>query len=102
MKKIINEPGNVVPEMVDGLVRAYPQYLRQIPETMAVIRSNEDSMAGKVGSFLVGALVMSLPMLVLLDLGCCLVRFVGKSLRHQLLIRSMKQSRQQIMEKASF
>ncbi|GKS81177.1 dihydroxyacetone kinase subunit DhaK [Ligilactobacillus pabuli] len=49
MKKIINEPGNVVPEMVDGLVRAYPQYLRQIPETMAVIRSNEDSMAGKVG-----------------------------------------------------
>lgn len=49
MKKIINAPGDVVPEMVDGLVRSYPQYLRQLPDTTAVIRSNEDSMAGKVG-----------------------------------------------------
>ena len=30
MKKIINDPSNVVSEMVDGLVRAYPQYLTQI------------------------------------------------------------------------
>lgn len=49
MKKIINDAGNVVPEMVDGLVRSYPQYLRQIPDTEAVMRSDEDSMAGKVG-----------------------------------------------------
>lgn len=49
MKKIINDSGNVVPEMVDGLVRSYPQYLRQIPDTEAVMRSDEDSMAGKVG-----------------------------------------------------
>lgn len=48
MKKIINDAGNVVPEMVDGLVRSYPQYLRQIPDTEAVMRSDEDSMAGKV------------------------------------------------------
>lgn len=49
MKKIINDAGNVVPEMVDGLVRSYPQYLRQIPDTEAVMRADEDSMAGKVG-----------------------------------------------------
>ena len=49
MKKIINDAGNVVPEMVDGLSRSYPQYLRQIPDTEAVMRADEDSMAGKVG-----------------------------------------------------
>lgn len=49
MKKIINAPEDVVPEMVDGLVRSYPQYLKQIPGTMAMIRSDEASMAGKVG-----------------------------------------------------
>lgn len=49
MKKIINDAGNVVPEMVDGLVRSYPQYLRQIPDTEAVMRADEDSMVGKVG-----------------------------------------------------
>lgn len=49
MKKIINDPGNVVSEMVDGLVRAYPQYLTQIDGTEAVVRTNKDSMKGKVG-----------------------------------------------------
>ena len=49
MKKIINDPSNVVSEMVDGLVRAYPQYLTQIDGTEAVVRANKDSMKGKVG-----------------------------------------------------
>ena len=49
MKKIINDPSNVVSEMVDGLVRAYPQYLTQIDGTKAVVRTNKDSMKGKVG-----------------------------------------------------
>lgn len=49
MKKIINDPSNVVSEMVDGLVRAYPQYLTQIDGTEAVVRTNKDSMKGKVG-----------------------------------------------------
>lgn len=49
MKKIINDPSNVVSEMVDGLVRAYPQYLTQIDVTEAVVRTNKDSMKGKVG-----------------------------------------------------
>lgn len=49
MKKIINDPSNVVSEMVDGLVRTYPQYLTQIDGTEAVVRTNKDSMKGKVG-----------------------------------------------------
>lgn len=48
MKKIINDPAAVVPEMVDGLVRAYPQILEQIPDTMAVVRADKASMQGKV------------------------------------------------------
>ncbi|GAJ26607.1 phosphoenolpyruvate-dihydroxyacetone phosphotransferase [Liquorilactobacillus sucicola DSM 21376 = JCM 15457] len=49
MKKIINEPQHVVSEMVDGLVRSYPQYLEKIPDTEAMVRSDKDSMTGKVG-----------------------------------------------------
>ncbi|WP_057895782.1 dihydroxyacetone kinase subunit DhaK [Liquorilactobacillus oeni] len=49
MKKIINSPQDVVPEMVDGLVRSYPEYLERIPDTEAVVRSDKASMKGKVG-----------------------------------------------------
>lgn len=49
MKKIINNPNNIVSEMVNGLVRSYPQYVEQIPNTLAVIRSNKESMQNKVG-----------------------------------------------------
>ena len=49
MKKIINDPANVVPEMVDGMVRSYPQYLEKIKDTAAVVRADKDSMSGKVG-----------------------------------------------------
>lgn len=49
MKKIMNDPANIVPEMVDGMVRAYPQYLEKIKDTEAVVRSDKDSMKGKVG-----------------------------------------------------
>ena len=34
MKKIINQPKDVVEEMVAGLVSAYPDYVKQIPETL--------------------------------------------------------------------
>lgn len=49
MKKIINDPKNVVEEMVDGLVRSYPQYLTKLPDTEAMVRSDQASMKGKVG-----------------------------------------------------
>lgn len=41
MKKIINDPKNVVEEMVSGLVSAYPDYVKQVPETLVVTRSDE-------------------------------------------------------------
>jgi dihydroxyacetone kinase-like protein len=49
MKKIINDPANVVDEMLDGLVRGYPQYVERIESTGAIVRSDKASMQGKVG-----------------------------------------------------
>lgn len=49
MKKIINDPHQVVPEMVNGMVRSYPQIIEKIPNTEAVVRADKDSMKGKVG-----------------------------------------------------
>lgn len=49
MKKIINDPANVVDEMLDGLVRGYPQYVERIEGTGAIVRSDKASMQGKVG-----------------------------------------------------
>lgn len=49
MKKIINDPSQVVAEMVDGLVRSYPDIVELIPETEAVVRAYSDTMEGKVG-----------------------------------------------------
>ena len=49
MKKIISNPHDVVPEMVEGMVRSYPQYIEKIEGTEAVVRANKDSMKGKVG-----------------------------------------------------
>ncbi|MCI1688308.1 dihydroxyacetone kinase subunit DhaK [Schleiferilactobacillus harbinensis] len=41
MKKILNNPSDLVPEMVAGMVASYPQYVRQIPETTAVVRNDK-------------------------------------------------------------
>ncbi len=41
MKKIINQPQDVVDEMVAGLVSAYPDYLVQVPETLVVARADD-------------------------------------------------------------
>ncbi len=49
MKKIIDNPNDVVDEMVSGMSKAYPQYIRRIPQTDALVRANEASMTGKVG-----------------------------------------------------
>lgn len=48
-EKIINDPANVVSEMIDGMVRSYPQYVEKIAGTEVVIRSDKESMKGKVG-----------------------------------------------------
>lgn len=49
MKKIINNPHDVVPEMIDGMVRSYPEIVKQIPDTYGIIRADTASMEGKVG-----------------------------------------------------
>lgn len=49
MKKIIDNPNDVVDEMVSGMSKAYPQYIRRIPQTDALVRANEESMTDKVG-----------------------------------------------------
>lgn len=47
MKKIINNPDQVVDEMLDGLVFAYDSLVERIPETMVVHRKSEKN--DKVG-----------------------------------------------------
>lgn len=49
MKKIINDPHDVVPEMVDGMTRSYPQYIEKIEGIEAVVRADKASMKDKVG-----------------------------------------------------
>lgn len=49
MKKIIDNPNDVVDEMVSGMSKAYPQYIRRISQTDALVRANEASMTDKVG-----------------------------------------------------
>ena len=49
MKKIINDPHDVVPEMVDGMTRSYPQYIEKIGGTEAVVRADKASMKDRVG-----------------------------------------------------
>lgn len=47
MKKIINNPDNVVDEMLDGMTFAYDSLVERIPETMVIHRKTEQN--GKVG-----------------------------------------------------
>ncbi|GKQ42356.1 dihydroxyacetone kinase subunit DhaK [Companilactobacillus sp. RD055328] len=48
MKKIINDPSNILDEMVSGLVRSYPQYLKRLEDTFVVAR-NDSNKTKKVG-----------------------------------------------------
>lgn len=48
MKKIINVPEQVVEEMLEGMVSAYPQYLKRVEGFDVLVRANSP-VAGKVG-----------------------------------------------------
>lgn len=48
MKKIINDPNQVVQDMIEGMIAAYPNELKQISGTTAITRS-EAPVQGKVG-----------------------------------------------------
>jgi len=40
MKKLINDPENAVNEMLDGFVKAYPQYVKRLENLNVIVRSN--------------------------------------------------------------
>ncbi|GHV76450.1 dihydroxyacetone kinase subunit DhaK [Spirochaetia bacterium] len=46
MKKIINSPETLVTEMLKGLTLGYPQYVKQVPDSNVIARSNKK--VGKV------------------------------------------------------
>lgn len=48
MKKIINDPNQVVQEMLGGMIAAHPNHLKQIPGTNVIARFNAP-VTGKVG-----------------------------------------------------
>ncbi|WP_010532143.1 dihydroxyacetone kinase subunit DhaK [Lentibacillus jeotgali] len=48
MKKIINDPNEVVQEMTDGMAAAHPDKLQQLPETTVIARKDAPA-ANKVG-----------------------------------------------------
>jgi len=48
MKKLINDPDDVVDEMLDGMVSAYPDRVRRLPDTQVLVREDAP-VDGKVG-----------------------------------------------------
>lgn len=48
MKKLINNPNEVVDEMLEGMIASYPDRLRRLPETEVLVRENAP-IDGKVG-----------------------------------------------------
>jgi len=48
MKKLINDPDDVVDEMLDGMVAAYPDQVHRLPDTNVLVR-DDAPVDGKVG-----------------------------------------------------
>ena len=51
-KKIVNDPKNVVPELLDGLVKAYHGHVKKLPGVNALVKTSLPS--GKVGLLIGG------------------------------------------------
>src|SRR5699024_273786 len=49
MKKLVNDPTQVVEEMVEGYVKAYPNYVRQLPENHRSLVTVRETKENKVG-----------------------------------------------------
>ena len=49
MKKIINDPFDVVDEMVEGILKAHPEHLKAVGETNRALVRKEAPVSGKVG-----------------------------------------------------
>ncbi|MFB9758191.1 dihydroxyacetone kinase subunit DhaK [Ectobacillus funiculus] len=54
MKKLINNPTNVVDEMIEGYVKAFPQYVKQLPENKRSLVTAKETRQGKVGVLIGG------------------------------------------------
>ncbi|MGN8845613.1 dihydroxyacetone kinase subunit DhaK [Niallia sp. HCP3S3_B10] len=54
MKKLINNPTNVVDEMIEGYVNAYPQYVKQLEENKRSLVTAKKSRENKVGVLIGG------------------------------------------------
>jgi len=54
VKKLINDPKNVVEEMIEGYVKAYPDYVKQLPENKRAIVTTRKTREGKVGILIGG------------------------------------------------
>ncbi|MBB3869824.1 dihydroxyacetone kinase subunit DhaK [Parageobacillus toebii NBRC 107807] len=48
MKKLINDPNQVVNDMLEGMVAAYPNQVKRLPDTNVIVRSDAP-VKGKVG-----------------------------------------------------
>ncbi|MFC7394030.1 dihydroxyacetone kinase subunit DhaK [Scopulibacillus cellulosilyticus] len=49
MKKLMNDPTNVVDEMIDGYLKAHPTYIQQSPKNSRTIVTVRETKPGKVG-----------------------------------------------------
>ncbi len=54
MKKLINDPKNVVEEMLEGYVKAHPDYIKVLPENDRALVTTKKTREGKVGVLIGG------------------------------------------------
>jgi dihydroxyacetone kinase-like protein len=54
MKKLINDPKNVVEEMIDGYVKAHPEYMKRLEESGRALVSAKPKEEGKVAVLIGG------------------------------------------------
>jgi dihydroxyacetone kinase-like protein len=54
VKKLINDPNQVVDEMIDGYVKAFSQYVKQLPENKRSLVTSRQTREGKVGVLIGG------------------------------------------------
>ena len=54
MKKLINNPQNVVEEMIEGYVKAHPNHIKQLPENDRALVTSKNIKDGKVGVLIGG------------------------------------------------
>ncbi|WP_110928741.1 dihydroxyacetone kinase subunit DhaK [Bacillus massiliglaciei] len=54
MKKLMNNPNHVVDEMIEGYIKAHPQYVKQLPENKRSLVTAKEHPEGKVGILIGG------------------------------------------------